>query len=92
MYGWIIDQDYLEPGSVEEGTIGPSTIPPDITEKLREGHGREFRLFDDDGELYYSGRILGDDWDGFEPLDDFGEPNAGCTEVRFFENGRWIRV
>ena len=34
MYGWIIDQDYLEPGSVEEGTLGPSTIPPIVAEKL----------------------------------------------------------
>jgi|TARA_R100001530_G_scaffold110783_3_gene78010 hypothetical protein len=38
-------------------------------------------MFDDDGVLYYAGLIWGD-YDGFEPLDDFGMPNAGCTEIQ----------
>jgi hypothetical protein len=38
-------------------------------------------MFDGDGELYYSGTIWGD-FDGFEPLDDFGTPSAGCIEIK----------
>ena len=51
-----------------------------------------FRLYDDDGVLYYEGymrplsEITSDDADGFEPLDDFGGPNAGATELRYWLN------
>jgi hypothetical protein len=49
--------------------------------------GRAFAMYDDDGELYYRGRIWtaaepGTEAD-FGPLDDFGTPNAGCTEIRY---------
>jgi hypothetical protein len=37
-------------------------------------------MYDDDSELYYAGKIWGD-FDGFEPLDDFGMPNGGCTQI-----------
>ena len=36
--------------------------------------------FDDDGELYFEGYLLGGD--GFEPLDDFGRPDSGCTAIK----------
>jgi hypothetical protein len=35
---------------------------------------------DDDGITYYEGEIYGD-YDGFEPLDDFGTPNAGAVSI-----------
>ena len=35
---------------------------------------------DDDGETYYEGEIYGD-FTGFEPLDNYGMPNAGCTSI-----------
>lgn len=51
------------------------------------GFTAHFKLFDDDGELYYSGYALPLDSpyieSGFEPLDDFGMPNAGCTEIKY---------
>ena len=40
-----------------------------------------FKMYDGDGELYYSGYIVGD-FSGFEPLDEFGMPNAGCTDIK----------
>jgi hypothetical protein len=49
-----------------------------------------FRLLDDDGEVYYEG--LSDDCNSqqaFAPLDDFGRGYAGCTEVQYFQSGRW---
>lgn len=58
--------------------------------ELKAGEGQRFRMYDDDGELYYDGRIVGD-YDGFEPLDDFGMPNVGCTNIRYLNanTGAW---
>lgn len=38
-------------------------------------------MYDDDGELYYEGRASSQ---SFEALDCFGMPNAGATEIRFY--------
>jgi hypothetical protein len=38
-------------------------------------------------ELYYTGYIYGE-YDGFEPLDDFGTPNAGAVHIKL--DGRWV--
>lgn len=46
-----------------------------------------FKMYDDDGELYYEGVIFGK-YDGDEPLYDFGMPNSGCTKIRL--NGIWV--
>lgn len=45
-------------------------------------------MYDDDGELYYSGRLAvrgGADSRDFsdQPLADFGMPNAACTYILF---------
>lgn len=44
-----------------------------------------WEMYDDDGVLYYSGMIWGE-YTGFEPLDDWGAPNAGCTSIKI--NGK----
>ncbi|MDJ0463081.1 hypothetical protein [Streptomyces sp. H27-C3] len=89
-YGWAIDieHDPME-GRDEKGTTGPSNITLEMAERLRKGEGRTFRMYDDDGVLNYTGRIVTaeDDEGGevdFAPLDDFGKPNAGCTEIHYF--------
>lgn len=101
-YGWIIDKDHISPQGSKyandnsEGTIGPRNILPSIKRRLERGEGEAFRMFDDDGELYYTGRIFHHpDFDGcdggFEPMDDFGMPNAGCTEIQYQHKttGKW---
>jgi hypothetical protein len=85
MYGWIITKDHL--GDGEEGIMGPSWITPDMSARLKAGEGEPFRLFDDDGELYYTGRAI-DCYEG-EPLWDFGAPNAGCTYMEEKVDGKW---
>lgn len=47
-----------------------------------DGFTESFKMYDDDGELYYSGWAKQDA--DFDPLDDFGMPNAGCTEIRYY--------
>lgn len=80
MNHWIITKDYLE--LIDAGTKSPwypeNLKPEDL--KIR------FRLYDDDGILCYEGRMAVHD---FDPLDDFGLPNAGCTELRYLEKGSW---
>lgn len=100
-YGWIITQDYTADTSEPEGTnlsakgvMGPHNINPDIEKQLEAGRGRAFRMKDDDGETYYSGRIITppEDEQGemdFAPLDDFGKPNAGATEIWYWIDSKW---
>ena len=76
------DDDYEFGRPVDVSITGPGVpaLDPNLELKLINGEGDKFELFDDDGELYYVGRIIGD-FEGFEPLDDFGTPNAGCTRI-----------
>jgi len=86
MYAWIIDVDHIEMN--ETPTMGPSNMKPELAARLialKKDEGQKFKMYDGDGELYYSGRIIGE-YDGFEPLDDFGMPNAGCTEIKLYNN------
>lgn len=99
LYGWIITRDYLfeenEKHPVEGienksdvGIIGGSDTKYTKEEILSKGV--LFRMKDDDGELYYEGKLLGGY--GFEPLDDFGTPNAGCTSIWYKEKMKWVEV
>ena len=103
MYGWIITKDLLWDENPEwnkehdmknnKGTIGPSgTI---LDKGTIVTMGKKFRMKDDDGEIYYEGMIFETDMSettGFEPLDEFGMPNAGCVSIEYLENGRWVRL
>lgn len=82
-YGWIIDKDYISEGK-DVGVMGPFNTDKALTVALREGKGTPFKMYDDDGELYYEGRYSGpDDECLFGPLNDYGTPNAGCTEIHY---------
>jgi hypothetical protein len=69
-----------------------TTLPEEeerIREELKyqtEKHKYPFRLYDGDGELYYEG--LSAEKDSFDPLDDEMD-NTGCTEIHYFNNGKW---
>lgn len=76
-YAWIITFDHLEGRAVEISGPHDATFTKDDVLDL----GREFTLHDGDGALYFTGKLLGGD--GFEPLDDYGAPAAGCTEIRY---------
>lgn len=83
-YGWIITRDVYADREGDEhndaGVMGPRGLSEAMAARLKRGEGDAFMMKDDDGELIYRGRIIGD-YEGFEPLDDFGMPNFGCTEI-----------
>lgn len=89
-YGWVITK--TEFADEAAGQCGPRGLVMSI-EKIKT-EGLEFRLRDDDGELYYTGFYLGpDDETKFAPLDDYGMPNAGATVIEYRgESGEWERL
>jgi hypothetical protein len=88
-YHWVITRDLLNLGDV--GTFGPSGASLDADAIRRHEQAQPFQLKDDDGELVYEGVYVGpQDETLFAPLDDFGLPNAGCTEILYrAESGAW---
>ena len=95
-YGWLIYKDHTEVDYEDEGILdvqvfGPSGISDDLKAKLLAGEGEEFRMYDCDDNLYYTGRLIeDDDTQGFEPLDDYGMPNAGATDIHYKDkDGNW---
>jgi hypothetical protein len=82
-YAWVITRDYLD--GVPVHVCGPRTAT-DREIKLAGTQGKAFKIYDDDGILYYSGKCWtseADSDDMFGPLDDYGTPNAGATEIRY---------
>lgn len=100
-HGWLITKDHLaEPG--EEScvdTMGPHNIT-DATEKILRASTAHpdrhaFKVYDDDGELYFSGYYFGpDDERMFSPLWDYGTPAMGATDISYRnkETGKWEPV
>lgn len=93
-YAWVIDRDHLaeQDEDSEAGTTGPSDASEELLARLSAGDGEPFKMRDGDGELYYTGRIVGadtDNEDGFAPLQDFGMPNAGCTGIEYKRGNSW---
>lgn len=103
-YGWIITKDLLadEGEPTDAGTAGPRWLSDALEARLTAGEGLQFRMLDDDGEDYYHGLYIGpgsDDSTGgelddlaFMPMDDFGGPNAGCTEIQYRLGGKWVTL
>ena len=92
MTQWTITKDLTdgcgEPSA--EGVVGPSGAKLSASEIMSHPKAKDFRMYDDDGVLYYEGTLLGNN--EFAPLDDFGGPNAGCTRIDVLENGKWVTV
>ncbi len=75
---WIITEDVFCNGA-DKGRMsrdfGEQSLPA------------RFRMLDGDGEIYYYGNAT-EDCD-FQPLHDFGTPNAGCVDIQYKEDGEW---
>jgi hypothetical protein len=95
MRGFRIDRDLL---TEEQGGVGIAGYEANAWRDgtpIAEGPVVSFRLFDDDGELYYEG-VFGDaeDENGdtqYDAVLNFGEYDAGCTTVKVKRNGAWTQ-
>lgn len=101
-YAWLITKDHLFDGATnqtanpewqmpdEAGTTGPSDATPEQLAALADNQGHVFRMYDDDGILYYSGRMVGDPSEYSDgPLRDFGGPNAGAVLIKWAGHPEW---
>ena len=58
-------------------------------------NGWTFKMYDDDGSLYYSGRLVTpddetpDDATAGAPLWDFGQPDSGCVTITYPGHPDW---
>lgn len=93
-FGWVITADHMaDPDETPSsnlnavGMMGPRGLTAS-EEELKE-KGYQFKMYDDDGELYYEGFVMGDDLS--RPLRDFGTPNAGAVDIKVFVDGVWKR-
>ena len=98
MYGWTITKDYRPKEGAAEGTndnakglCGPRHSFLATAESVKNHPKAEkFRMLDDDDNVLYEGLFVdGGPATGFEPKDDFGEPNAGCTVIQYWQNRKW---
>lgn len=92
-YAWIVTRSHWEAEDMDE--VGPRNASAALVQALRAGKGRAFRMYDDDGELYYSGRAITSDgeydWDNEmgNPLYDYGAPAAGATRYVERIGSKW---
>lgn len=104
-YAWTITRDHL--ATADETGDKWITGPCDVTNAqiamltagapLAEGYERHiFRMYDDDGELYYTGRAVfrADDVPTHDeavsaPLLDYGAPAAGASRITWHGHPGW---
>ena len=84
------------PGNAKFGTSTEDHEAKHTELGTRYQHRNAFKMYDDDGELYYSGYLY---WDGeiddpdehqiAGPLDDYGMPGSGCTRITYHRKPEW---
>ena len=80
---WYIDKDVIDDGDAVDNWNGESISLEDCKQRCTH----KFRMLDDDDTVYYEG--YSNNSSSFAPLDDFGMPNAGCTDIQYYEDGKW---
>ena len=78
--GFTIEQDHLEEG--ENSAVGICWAPNLNNAKMIDKHtpgSQRFHAFDDDGEHYYSGWLVGECW---EVIYEWAAGYAGCTLIK----------
>jgi hypothetical protein len=88
---WWIDKDLVDGGESIGKWNAYFRNPNSGLEVVKRICKFKFRMFDDDGVLYYEGYSNDNNGEkAFDPLDDFGLPNAGCTDIKYKNKlGRW---
>lgn len=97
----IIDKDHInkdDPAYDRTGTVlgnmplyGIEKVLG-VNDHIPAGTLVPFRLYDDDGELYYEGRLSDDDeCENQSAALRFGEADAGATTILVQRNGEWVQ-
>lgn len=95
---WTITKDTTAEPNSKPGTntnavgmVGPKFVVTHThLQIVNHPEAKKFRMKDDDDNVYYEGvAVMGKFHTGFEPLDDFGAPNAGCTSIEYWDRGHW---
>lgn len=62
-YAWVITQDKISAPDFTSavGVTGPYDPAPDLLTRVQAGEGEMFRILDDDGIHYLTGRVLARD-------------------------------
>lgn len=71
------------------------STPADTYFMLAESnYGRtQFKLYDDDGELYYEGWLVDDDECMVQQFVlDWAKADSGCTDIKVLKDGKYIQV
>lgn len=88
-FGWIITHDFIRCTEMgDRSQVGRVSRAWD--EKAQAAATTKFRLYDDDGNLYYQGRLCDGDYadSQFDALR-WGEAFAGCTTIKVQRDGKW---
>ncbi len=94
----IADPNARQPSNAKAvGMVGPRSAKLTVEQIIAHPQGRVFRMKDADGAVYYEGVMVIADDDGdeaeFRPLDDFGKPNAGATDIEYQSaDGSWEAI
>lgn len=94
---WIIDNDLINDCTEDLIFSREGVHSNDYDEKrFMETDRVQWRVKDDDGEIYYEGRMTKERLEGFEdrsfgPLD-FAMADAGATTMEYLENGKWEQL
>ncbi|MCW3111307.1 MAG: hypothetical protein JWQ09_5813 [Segetibacter sp.] len=79
---FVVTKSFLDLDEFEAAT------KQQLAQIKKDGFTIHFKMYDDDGIHYYSGYLKAK-YDGseaaFAPLDDYGMPNAGCTDIKYKE-------
>lgn len=88
VYEWTITKAPVDPQM--ERVVGPRAAARNSEAIEADQRGEPFRMYDDDGVLYFEGVFCGnEETSGFEPLEDLGYA-YGCTEIKYLNrNFEW---
>jgi len=90
-YTWIVSQGAIVgDSSGMVGMVGPKGAKNRTRFDIVIQSGPHFRLLNADGEMRYSGYILGE-YSGFEPFDEYGR-DKGCAAIEYERDGVWVRL
>lgn len=90
---WVITKDHINSGAddqpLETGFYFPRSADAKVIDFLRNGGGVEFQLVDDDGIVYFTGRMTQRQFDSDcmdEPLFSWAMPSYGCTMLYLYDD------